>query len=83
MKEKEIINFEDFGFSFNDDDELQKLKSDTSELEERLEKLYRVFSIFLDNLSKNPEQKNLVWPNRVEKINEFRQILLNIKEGKE
>lgn len=84
-KEPSIIDFEDFGFTFADDvvEENDKIKQNSEDLEKRLENMYNIFIKFLDNLSKNPDQPTIVWPNRIQKINEFKAVLKNIKEGKE
>lgn len=78
-----VIDFEDMGFSFGDDiqEENLSVKKNSEELEKRLEKLFSTINSFLDNMSKNPEQKTLVWPNRAEKIKEFKELLSKIKEG--
>lgn len=82
-KENFVIDFEDMGFSFADDivEENEKTKQSTKETQERLDKLFSTVNAFLDNMAKNPDQKTLVWPNRAEKIAEFKQMLLKIKEG--
>lgn len=94
MAEKEIIDF-DFGFSFIDD-EIEEVKETASKLEttqaqnqaaiedlqERLNRLYNSVSPFLDNLCKNPEKSTIYWPDRVTKIQEYKDKLLSIVEGK-
>lgn len=84
----------DFGFSFVDEDyeevkevsnKLQRDHQDTlkevKDLETRLDLLHRSIIPFLDNLCKNPEKSTIHWPNRVEKIEQYKQKLQRIVEG--
>lgn len=94
MANKEIIDF-DFGFSFIDD-EIEEVKETASKLEtahaddqatiedlqERLNRLYNSITPFLDNLCKNPEKSTIYWPDRVTKIQGYKDRLLSIVEGK-
>jgi len=82
----------DFGFSFVDDkaDELQQAKIKIAETsgrstvyQLRLEELFDAVIPFLDNLCKNPEKSTIHWPNRVEKIEAYKEKLKQIVEGKE
>ena len=90
-KEAKIEDF-DFGFSFADE-EIHEVKKTLNaairgeqekieELEDRLKLLYSSVIPFLDNLCKNPEKSTIHWPNRVEKIQEYKQKLKLIVEGK-
>jgi hypothetical protein len=93
MASKEIIDF-DFGFSFIDD-EIEEVKETASKLEtekaesqaaiedyqERLNRLYNSITPFLDNLCKNPEKSTIYWPDRVKKIEAYKDKLLSIVEG--
>ena len=92
MNDKTIIseNF-DFGFSFTNEaedniarlEEQQESKDKAIEsLENKLNILYGTITIFLDNLAKNPEKSTIHWPNRVEKITEYKKKLKMIVEGK-
>ena len=88
----EIADF-DFGFSFTDDMHDTKAKVETletarltdqqqiSELKARLEKLYKSIIPFLDNLCKDPDKATIHWPNRVEKIESYKNKLKSIVEG--
>jgi uncharacterized protein Yka (UPF0111/DUF47 family) len=95
---KEIDSVEefDFGFSFVDEEyeavkedqgklqrENKTTKGQVKDLEERLDLLYRSILPFLNNLCKNPENSTILWPNRVERIEQFKDRLKNIAEGKE
>jgi hypothetical protein len=88
----------DFGFSFADDeeakaveaiqlavastDEVERLTKINKDLDRRVQKLYNAILPFLDNLCANPQQPNIRWPNRVEKIQEFKAKLAAIAQGK-
>jgi hypothetical protein len=84
----------DFGFSFVDEDyeevkevntKLNKDYSDSQQkiddLQTRLETLYNAVVPFLDNLCKNPEKSTILWPNRVEKIQNYKKKLETIVKG--
>lgn len=93
-KNKEILDF-DFGFSFIDD-EIEEVKEAASKLEtvhaddqaaiedlqNRLNLMYNSIVPFLDNLCKNPEKTTIFWPDRVKKIEAYKDRLLSIVEGK-
>ena len=93
MANKEIIDF-DFGFSFIDD-EIEEVKETAIKLEsahaegqaaiedlqERLNRLYNAITPFLDNLCKNSEKSTIYWPDRVKKIEAYKDKLLSIVEG--
>lgn len=77
MKKKtDPIEEIDFGFSFVDEP-----PEDEMTAEERLQLMYDTIIPLLENLSKNPEKKNIHWPNRAEKIEGFKQKLKHILEG--
>lgn len=92
MKKEDKIEDFDFGFSFADE-EIEEVKENLNavirndqekieDLEDRLKLLYSSIAPFLDNLCKNPEKSTIHWPNRVEKIQEYKQKLKLIVEGK-
>jgi DNA repair exonuclease SbcCD ATPase subunit len=92
MKKEDKIEDFDFGFSFADE-EIEEVKENLNavirddqekidDLENRLKLLYSSIAPFLDNLCKNPEKTTIHWPNRVEKIQEYKQKLKLIVEGK-
>lgn len=66
---------EDFGFTFSDQTDHQK---QTDEVAEKLQSMYDAIIPLLKNLSKNPNQDYIKWPNRIEKIGEFKQKLDSI-----
>lgn len=91
MKEIEDLEDFDFGFSFAEEEvhEVKEkletvIKSDKETIEDlqaRLNAVYRSIVPFLDNLCKNPEKSTIHWPNRVERIQTYKQKLKSIVEG--
>ena len=83
----DLLDF-DFGFTAVDENELeavQKVTADASivsasqlETEEKLNKLYNAILPLLTNLKKNPEKEYILWPNRVEKIEQFEDLISGI-----
>ncbi len=81
----------DFGFSIVDEQELDVLQeaeekltavSDNADaLEERLNKLYNMVMPLLNNLAKNPDKNYIFWPNRLAKIEQFRDALDKVYQG--
>jgi septal ring factor EnvC (AmiA/AmiB activator) len=81
---------DDFGFSTVDTEEIsgynQQIESLTSqvfEMADRLERMHSAINKLLTNLSKNPEQELIKWPNRAQKIEEFKLKLDRIRTGEE
>jgi hypothetical protein len=78
----------DFGFTIVDEQELEsvqqaeELASTASDYQDRLEQLYNAIQPLLANLKTNPEKDYILWPNRLEKIEEFEEYILNIYQGK-
>jgi hypothetical protein len=91
VKNIEDLEDFDFGFSFAEEeveDVKEKLetvirsdKDKIEDLENRLYTLYKSIIPFLDNLCKNPEKSTIHWPNRVERIQSYKQKLKTIVEG--
>jgi len=77
----------DFGFTTVDETELdaaQQLETVTSTVDEyqaRLDNLYNAVQPLLANLKSNPEKEYILWPNRLEKIEEFETYIQNIYKG--
>lgn len=78
----------DFGFTAVTEDELQTVQaikqekdmaSDTLEhVQAKLDKLYNAITPLLNNLKKNPEKDYILWPNRLEKVEQFETHLQDI-----
>lgn len=81
----------DFGFSFANEDELEVVQQATAQVEqtttsvqstqERLDRLYNAVQPLLNNLKQNPEKEYILWPNRLEKIEQFETHIQNIYQG--
>lgn len=75
----------DFGFTAVDADELEVLQDTKAELEttaavaqgteEKLNKLYNMVMPLLNNLAANPDKDYIYWPNRLAKIDQFRDAI--------
>lgn len=78
------LNF-DFGFTAVDADELDVLQNAKAELEttaavaqdteEKLNLLYNMVMPLLNNLAANPDKDYIYWPNRLAKIEQFRDAI--------
>ena len=78
----------DFGFTVVDESELEAVKktqdtaNDAEQLatstQDKLDKLYNAITPLLNNLKKNPEKEYILWPNRVDKVEEFENHLRKI-----
>ena len=78
----------DFGFTLADESELEVVKkqeikvkeasSSASSVTDKLDKLYNAITPLLNNLKKNPEKEYILWPNRVNKVEEFEDYLRKI-----
>lgn len=62
-------------------EEAKIMQKEIENLDRKSKALYNAIIPFLDNLCMNPEQPNIRWPNRVEKIAIFKQKLQDILEG--
>lgn len=81
----------DFGFSFANEDELEVVQQATAQVQqtttsvqstqERLDKLYNAIHPLLNNLKQNPEKEYILWPNRLDKIEQFETHIQNIYQG--
>ena len=81
-------DFFDFGFTAVDESELhavqktQALAQDAEQMatttQDKLDKLYNAITPLLNNLKKNPEKEYILWPNRIDKVEQFEQHLLQI-----
>lgn len=69
-----MSDFNDFGFTAVNEDDM----ASNVDAHERLAKLYNAITPLLENLKKNPEKDYILWPNRLEKIEEFEKKLRDI-----
>ena len=81
-------DFFDFGFTAVDEDELEAVQkvnkkvevsqTEASSTQERLDRLYNAITPLLNNLKKNPEKEYILWPNRLEKVEQFEDYIQKI-----
>ena len=74
-------DFFDFGFTAVDEEELEAVqkinkkaeasKTEASSAQTKLDKLYNAITPLLNNFKKNPEKEYILWPNRLEKVEQF------------
>lgn len=79
----------DFGFTAVTEDELEVVstlqeKADkTLDYQTRLENVYNAVQPLLNNLKANPEKDYIYWPNRLDKVEEFSDLLDKMYKGEE
>lgn len=77
----------DFGFTAVTEEELesvqtlQKTAVEAEEYEDRLHSLYNAIQPLLNNLRKDPEKEYILWPNRLERVEQFSDYLDKIYKG--
>ena len=81
----------DFGFTLVNEEELEAVQHASSKLEsvsstvdatqDRLDSLFNAIQPLLNNLKQNPEKEYILWPNRLNKIEEFENYIQNIYKG--
>jgi len=77
----------DFGFTVVDESELesvQQLETVSDAIDAtttRLDDLYNAIQPLLTNLKMNPEKEYILWPNRLDKIEEFEEYIQKIYKG--
>ena len=79
-----MADFFDFGFTAVDVSELETVqvqKNVATSIEERLDNLYNAVIPLLNNLKKNPEKEYILWPNRLDKVEEFETFITKIYKG--
>lgn len=81
----------DFGFTIVDEGELEVVQKANETLSlnttavisttEKLDKLFNAVQPLLNNLKQNPEKEYILWPNRLEKIEQFEDHIQKIYKG--
>lgn len=81
----------DWGFTAVDEDELEAVQQSQQvvqqsnqtleQLEQKVNRLYNAITPLLANLKKDPEKSYILWPNRLEKIEQFEDHLNKILRG--
>mgnify|MGYP000976591981 CR=1 FL=1 len=67
----------DFGFTAVDENELDSVQKAQEEVN-KAEELYAAIMPLLENLKKNPDKDYILWPDRVTKIESFKDKLDSI-----
>ena len=72
MTKKNVFDF-DFGMDFAHDlsEEVSAKDEQLSKAQDKAEAMYNMIMPLLNNLKKNPDKPNIVWPDREKKIDEF------------
>ena len=75
----------DFGFSVVDEKELEAVTTASAKVEaasgtaqavqDKMDKMYNAVMPLLNNLQKNPEKEYIFWPDRHNKVEQFRDKL--------
>lgn len=79
-----MSEFFDFGFTAVDEHELtvvqeaEKAVQEAGTYEDKLNRLYNAVLPLLSNLKANPEKDYIYWPNRVEKVDQFEDMINGI-----
>jgi hypothetical protein len=76
MNNEEIVF--DFGFTAMNETELEAVTTATATadtVQEKLDKLYSSIQPLIRNLKKNPEKEYIYWPNRLDKIEAFEEMI--------
>lgn len=86
-----MADFFDFGFTAVDEEELQTVQAATSaakaveeeakDVQDRLDRLYNAIVPLLNNLKKNPEKEYILWPDRLNKVEQFEDYIQQIYTG--
>lgn len=81
----------DFGFTLVNEEELEAVQkatasvsaasTDVEKMQEKLDDLYNAIQPLLNNLKLNPDREYILWPNRIEKVDQFSDHLYNIYKG--
>lgn len=85
MSTKQIF---DFGFTAVDEDELEAVQTTQVKVKEteqsaralqnKIDELYNAITPLLNNLKKNPEKEYILWPDRLNKVEQFEDYLTSI-----
>jgi uncharacterized protein Yka (UPF0111/DUF47 family) len=86
-----MADFFDFGFTAVDEEELytvqavtnaaKAIEEEAKDVQTRLDNLYNAIIPLLNNLKKNPEKEYILWPDRLNKVEQFEDYIQNIYTG--
>ena len=65
-------------FTNNNVEDIAELKSLVKELQSKIDDLYNAITPLLNNLKKNPEKEYILWPDRLNKVEQFEDYLTSI-----
>ena len=74
----------DFGFTAVDEDQIDFVANSqqvAEDAQKRLDARYNAIMPLLTNLQKNPEKEYILWPDRLQKVEQFRDHLTKIYGG--
>lgn len=74
----------DFGFTAVDEDQIEFVANTqqvAEDAQQRLDALFNTIMPLLTNLQKNPEKEYILWPDRYQKVEQFRDRLTEIYKG--
>ena len=74
----------DFGFTAVDEDQIEfvaNTQQAAEDVQQRLDALYNAIMPLLTNLQKNPEKEYILWPDRYQKVEQFRDHITEIYKG--
>lgn len=76
----DLDNDFDFGIEFGEDltDAVNEKELQAALAQNKAQTMYKMILPLLNNLKKNPDKPNIVWPDREKKINEFIKKLDNV-----
>ena len=62
-------------------EEVKKVSAVSKATADKIDALYNMIIPLLNNLQKNPEKEYIYWPNRLDKVEEFRDKLTEVYNG--
>ena len=74
----------DFGFTAVDEDQIEFVADKqrvAEDVQQRLDALFNAIMPLLTNLQQNPEKEYILWPDRYQKVEQFRDHITEIYEG--
>ena len=74
----------DFGFTAVDEDQIEFVADKqrvAEDAQQRLDALFNAIMPLLTNLQQNPEKEYILWPDRYQKVEQFRDHITEIYEG--
>lgn len=82
MSGKKVIDF-DFGIDFAEDKsgDVELFSKEAEKHKDKAQQMYDMIMPLLNNLKKNPDKPNIVWPDREKKIDEFIKKLDTVLNG--